>query len=610
MEDNKKTAFRGEAFMDILKKNKRFLFIIFIVSVCVRIILSDFPKIIQVYPDELRYLGIARSLSQGQGIKLHNYPDDFQKILYSFIILPAFFVKSTLSQIRIVGWINCIVMSSAVYPSFCLAYKVLGDEKWAKFIAIFTITIPTMVSTLFFMSEVVFLPLSLWSIYIVYCIFDEKDIRQRLKLNVLGGILFYLTYLNKEMALYLLLSYIVVRLVCAVAYKSPWKKMILEVTVFTITFIVCFAILKFSLFHGLGNSYKSYHVMEIEAILSKKGALYLIYGFVYDILFTILAFGIFPILIPTVLIKKKDAVASQFTVFLLLSILIGCAAIAYTITVREDFGLRSPRQHIRYIAPLVIPFFVMLLYYMRQKEIEKTDKRKVFIITGLFLSIFISVAFDIRLGSHVDCPSLAYYKFVTGSRMQLLQPVLVLKLCICAFTLISLYLMKKRKKFILWFAILFTALNLINNNIVYQYAIKSYKITNQTVEQIQQMNQVLHDLNGNILLITGKGFGEDNRLFDTYISRELYSTDCTLFEEYLDDGYVDLNTEPLWVEFPNVRYEDLKQVHYIVATEEIPLDKKALERLDGSPLDGYILYRNLNLNRIYIDRLKWEKYRK
>lgn len=59
--------------------------ILFLVSAIIYGIVSDFPKVLSGYPDELRYVGIGRSLLKGQGLRLHEWNSDFQKILYSIL---------------------------------------------------------------------------------------------------------------------------------------------------------------------------------------------------------------------------------------------------------------------------------------------------------------------------------------------------------------------------------------------------------------------------------------------------------------------------------------------------------------------------------------------
>lgn len=108
----------GERWLGTIKKDNRYFYvavIMFVVAAVAHGLMSDFPKVISGYPDELRYVGIGRSLIKGQGLLLHGMESGFQKILYSICITPAFFIKSTAGQIRVVGYINSLIMVSAVF---------------------------------------------------------------------------------------------------------------------------------------------------------------------------------------------------------------------------------------------------------------------------------------------------------------------------------------------------------------------------------------------------------------------------------------------------------------------------------------------------------------
>ena len=102
---------------------------IFGFSVILRYLISDFTKTIYIYPDELRYYMIAESIIDGRGITIYNGYTDFQKILYSLCIAPAFLFDDTIIQIKIISLINAIVMSSGIFPVYFLAKKILNNKR-------------------------------------------------------------------------------------------------------------------------------------------------------------------------------------------------------------------------------------------------------------------------------------------------------------------------------------------------------------------------------------------------------------------------------------------------------------------------------------------------
>ena len=334
------------------KINKKTLAIIllFILSAILHGLLSDFPKVISGYPDELRYVGIGRSLFEGQGLRLHNLNSDFQKILYSIIILPAFFFRSTVEQIRAIGYINSLFLSSSIFPLYSLCKRILKEDNDFLCVIVFWITFPVFVFSLYFMSEVAFLPLSLWVVYCVWCIFDSEKFSEKLCLNLLLGVLCYLAYLNKEIALYYVLAYMFVYALYCVFHGLNRKEEVICLLTFAGVFVLCFLVMKGTIFYGLENSYSGTNLKAFRLNFSMEEIRYLLYGLICNILFTVLAFGIFPVVIPLAFWDKKEK-ESWFFLFLLLSVLIGCATISYLITLPEDFGKQSPRLHIRTCRP-------------------------------------------------------------------------------------------------------------------------------------------------------------------------------------------------------------------------------------------------------------------
>ena len=106
-------------------------------------LLSSYPRQLAVYSDELRY------------------PSDYQKILYPLCILPALLLKSTAAQITAIGWLNAAYMASAVFPAYALAKTMRMNPHRTVFLVGVTAVLPTMSAASTFMSETVFLPLSL-----------------------------------------------------------------------------------------------------------------------------------------------------------------------------------------------------------------------------------------------------------------------------------------------------------------------------------------------------------------------------------------------------------------------------------------------------------------
>lgn len=59
---------------------------------------GNYLKTIYVYEDELRYFGIAQSLTFGKGITIYNNTYNDQKILYDILLAPIFRIPLKLDR--------------------------------------------------------------------------------------------------------------------------------------------------------------------------------------------------------------------------------------------------------------------------------------------------------------------------------------------------------------------------------------------------------------------------------------------------------------------------------------------------------------------------------
>lgn len=598
-----------------LIENKKMLFWIlcyFFISVFIRGYLSDFPKQMVVYVDELRYLELARSMFHGKGLMVHNAPLGYQKILYSIVIMPALLFQSPDMQIRAIGWINSIIMASAVFPTYALAKRILKKELLIHIVLVVWITLPTFISTVYFMSEVLFFPLSLWIVYIVYTLIQEDSYKLRLRLNIVLGIVLYAAYLNKEIALYYLLAYFVVRAGYIILHPNERAKECICLGCMLVVFLLLFFGMKLTFFYGMGNSYNQ---MGLEAILSVPKLIYLVYGFIYDLLFAVLAMGVFTVFIPIASIcKQQDDRQRQYTLFLLCALLIGCAAIAYTITVREDYPRRSPRQHLRYLEPLVIPFFIGMLSELctKKEKIKDTVFKRTGGLLGLYSIGFVSIIFSIGSGPCVDHSILKYYNHILNwlkphALMELnveWQMLIVRELFVFVWFFLFWLLCKYQKKFIALMSISFISLNMVNNKLAYQIAASVYEITNNTRQEMVQASNILSTLEENILLITDYSSGDGTRLFDTYTDDGcLYRTNLAslISEGFLEDEVVDLNYE--CTSDIVVRNSGLDQVQWVIAPKNIALKKGSFLKAEDFPLTDYRIYQNKDIEKVSIESM-------
>lgn len=464
------------------------------------------------------------------------------------------------------------------------------------------------------MSEVIYLPLSLWVIYIVWCIFCTENFRVRLALNLLLGVMCYLTYLNKEIALYFVIAYVLVWLMYCIAHLTTEKVGggVICLVVFAGIFVGCFLLMKGTLFSGMPNSYSSSNLQVLHLAWSWEKIRYLLYGLIYDIVFGVLAFGIFPVLVPAAFYQKKEK-ESWFYLFLLCSFLIGCITIAYMITLPEDFGSRAPRLHMRYLEPLVIPFYILMVDRIRKADYAEREETGVLQYRQRILGIGIVIFAMLLIGGSgggsflADNSTLLYYelfaRFISKSEIILLLLRLLVAIAVIAGFIV---VCKRKPVFLKLFGILFITLNVVNSAAGIFAGHYRYGIQEEKRQQAVYANEYLKDLQGNILLLSeGKDTSpEDKRLFDTYIDVEFFVCDMDGLEmqALLEDNVIDLAYERLRCDVSGDYYPNLSHVDYIIVKNDydVRLMEDSAEKLEDFPLQGYSIYKNLDSGKMYV----------
>ena len=118
--------------------------------------------------DEELYLAMAKSFHYE-----HNFQKEFEYlnyncVLYSMLISLAYFWFTPEHIMTIVRFINVIVMCSAIFPAYLLAYDILHSRKKALIVGAFVLLIPDMVDSVYAMQEILCFPLLMWYFWCVY----------------------------------------------------------------------------------------------------------------------------------------------------------------------------------------------------------------------------------------------------------------------------------------------------------------------------------------------------------------------------------------------------------------------------------------------------------
>ncbi|MDY5411728.1 MAG: hypothetical protein SPG86_09130 [Gemmiger sp.] len=573
--------------------------VVFAVCAVVYGVLSSYPRELAVYSDELRYLDVARSLWQGRGLRVRNMPSDYQKILYPLFILPALALKTTAAQITAIGWLNALYASSAVFPAYALCRATGQNRRRTVFLIGAVALLPTMSAASTFMSETVFLPLSLWQIYFLLRAMQAMP-KARVGWCAAAGVWCYLLYLNKEVALYYLIAWVLVRAWVLWQDRSSWRAELACNAALFGSFAACFVLAKLTLFRGLGNSYNQTGWPSAE----QWG--FLPFAIVCDVLFTVLAFGVFPVLLPAVGLRRpakgSDPVRTQLPLFLLLSLFVGVGVIAWSITVREDLHSPSPRQHMRYLEPLFMPLLLVTLNTLDGK-LSTTRRRLLAVLTAAWGVGFIVLCRAIGAGAG-DNTLLQWFDFVADRLDRLpvlgLNGWLLVWRCIIAAGAACIGVLLLRHKARRAMACGVLALCVLCYAGEWRINRWTYAVTPEAQQAASDLNGRLHGLDGTVLFIPNGIRQRDSQLIETYVDRDLYIVEYeTLCRTgLLDDGVLDLTAEAPAPEYPGRPYEDLTHADWLLVSDDVPLDTTNLTPEDIACPAGYTLWHNNEVTRV------------
>ena len=425
-------------------------------------------------------------------------------------------MKDREGQLNAVIVLNCIYMSSSVIPILLIAKKFF-DKNWKIIISLITLVLmPTFSMTMTFMSENIYLPLCLWNFYLCIVVMKESRVKYKIVKSIWLGFLNYLLYLNKEIGLSFLIAYILVEGIGIFVDKSRRKPVICGLMTVMISFTVCFFIMKLTIFKGMGNSYDQ---MSVDAIASADRFCFMFYAFLYNSLFAVMAFFVLPVVLPVMRWKYLNKIEKKTFAYVLLTFFIMAFVIAYTISVREDWGETSIRQHLRYLEPLFPVLFILFFSsLLKQVDIQNSRRRdRCLHLLPVLLSVFIVWIPDrIREGSYVDGFMLRYYEIaqdVLGGRLIFLRAAI-------AIFVIAISIVAYKKNYVPVTVLLIGGMwgiCMVNNVTVYDEIKKAYSVSTELEAEWYSLNSFMEEKSETLLVIMRGWYEEEAKAMDTFL---------------------------------------------------------------------------------------------
>lgn len=595
---------------ELCKRTSFLVFLLFVGAVAVRFYFSNFVKTIHSYPDELRYYGLARSLFFGNGLSIRNMASGFQKVLYSFFLAPSFLAKDEFLRIKIMSFLNCVIMSSSVFPVMGIGQELALGKKGTLLLVFVTLLWPDMATSMTFMSEVLYMPLCLAFVWLwLYCCRSQKWWT-----FVFLDFLCYAGYVCKEIFLAFFISVVLFTVASPVvnffyerhvkvsfcSYLS--KIFIVNVCIFMIVFLLLHAVFKQTVFKGLGNSYNQ---MGIFAIKNSYNFFYMIFSFFVYIAASIMAVCVFPIVYPVIYYKRCSKEVQNLLLFSVLSIFIIAATVAYTISVREDLGSLLPALHMRYVAPVLI---VLMAVFLKTCQVQLCDDNNFLHVNCMLLLVLIFIGSTFKGLGSLPC-TLAWYKipqklFATidkGYEFVFRPYIIVVNFCFIVAVLLLHFI--KEKKGTALFLRIFMFLNcilLVASNVISVKSIKDgYSADEKIINELHKLNKFFSgDLNhAHVLYVSAGDLANENGYFDTYFDavENLY---------FVGEGDVlcknALVSDMAFREPESKEFYNASKIDYIIIPSTLSLEcENAVLRND---LGGryYTVYENRNPSEISI----------
>ena len=105
------------------------VFGLFLAEILIRFCFADFSKSAHTYRDELRYLQIAKNIFANGSLSVYGAGNDYQKILYSLLLAPTYFIKNSIIRIKVIALINSVLVSSSIFPGYLIIKKISDGKK-------------------------------------------------------------------------------------------------------------------------------------------------------------------------------------------------------------------------------------------------------------------------------------------------------------------------------------------------------------------------------------------------------------------------------------------------------------------------------------------------
>lgn len=566
-------------------KDKSMVILLFFFSVIFRFVCAaHYPWTIHCYPDELLYISLAESLWNHGELMIYHLPSYFFKAGYPALIAPAFAIHNLQLRGAAIALINAGWVSLGIFPVYGLSKKILKQSKWIRLSVICYVICPTLTYSMTFMSEVLYLPLALTLIYVIFLLLDADTWKKRWTYGLLAAVLLIPAYITKGIALVFPAAFFLLAL--TILAKKQYDKDKKRCFVFLAVFLLCAAIFFLLMLQ------KPIYIAGIDLQPAMIRWKYALFGALFFAVSTVLAFFVIPVILPALCHKYLTKSEKRLYLFLLYMIAVLSVVVSLMIYVKEDYPSLTPRVHIRYIEYAFLPFLILLFRIFEKKEAVWSEKALCGALTGYFaieLAVFRGFS-----GKTMDTTMLFYWQLFSEDGHQFLPyKVRICSLLLFLALLFVCLLCKANKKRFVRISIAGIMIFCVGNGImstVIQYM--THVGERMQMEEIEQMREFSEEHIQDTLLIIEAG--KHSEWMDTYLA------DCEnvmVVSENISDWYAQSGgslQEGLCADIylPGGYYKGPLEVDYILLDDTVYDMGEGGELLKRYEHTGYALYKN------------------
>lgn len=483
----------------------RILFGLYLLSVLLRFLLSYYLRHMpSIYVDESLYINIAKSLAAGEGIAYRSQPVLYPYIFYPLLLVPLHLFPTPFDLYRIIQLYNVVLISSSAFPAYLFARDFTGDKRKALLAASFTLLMPDLQIAGLLMAESVIWPLSLWLIFFSCRLFlsEEKRLFNGVMVGFFSALLFWTKPGAIAMGIILLLSALFLGEKPQIQKRRP---AVLAGFAVCGVLIVFFYVLYVFVFH-YSMSLLGLYRKQLTVVTAAWVAAVIEFSLLQLLLFAIACGGVFFVL-PLVSYVGYDEDRKQFISAFLIGLVVTAVGTAALVDMFQWNGsYTNPQLHLRYMA-MFVP--VMFVFSLGASFPQQTKKRSLLLALGGMAVLVVfpgaSVGFVKGESTYMDSFALSAYlsDFIPPTVGIILTAALVLFLA-----WLCLQIARDQTSSLKKHSLVFFALFLFYNNTCGYIACTYPKDENGCGSDAVQMNAVLEELPGDVLIVTQQLYNE------------------------------------------------------------------------------------------------------